>query len=370
MKENSDILDKIELYTKGKMRLEEKLAFEKELATDELVREQFEFSQIVDQMIIGNETLKLKEQMQKDLYNTKSNIGKYLAVSLFALIASAGLFFVFDKKEENVIKEVSPVTGVPQKINQIEKQVEIQKNTISAKTKTAVIQENKSSIKSNVNSPNTSESKVASVQPEMVQNISVPTSAQAISAQNVASKQNVTLALKQDPCASLEGDVEFYTSPSCKGQETGEVHLKTETVKGGLAPFTFTIGDRKAKNHIDRLAAGQYSLFIKDANGCSVENVKKVVVAEKKCINKIEYVYNPEYDSSWPIPYDADKQATSVKILEKGGKVFFQTAVSSSQPTEWKGESNTGLTLGMGIYFFTIEYADGSVDEGSIVVTR
>ena len=101
-----------------------------------------------------------------------------------------------------------------------------------------------------------------------------------------------------------------------------------------------------------------------------VENAKKVIVGEKKCAVRKEYVFNPEYDSSWPIPYDNEKQTSSFKILEKSGKVFFQTSVSASHPTEWKGESNTGLILGMGLYFFTIEYVDGSVDEGSIVVTR
>lgn len=305
MRENNDILDSIERYTKGKMGLEEKLVFEKELASDESLREQLEFSQIVDQMIIGNETWKLKEQMQKDLYKPKPKWGKYLAVSLFALVASAGLFFVFDKKEDKV-KVASPVTVVSEKVKQAERQVDIQKKTVSAETKTAVIQEKKTSVETVTKTP---EFETAVIEPNVVRTVFVSASVQTtVLSPNMASKQSVSLPDKTTSNVSLNDEVEPQS-----------------------------------------------------------EHAPKIVESKKQ---QASYVFNPEYDSSWPIPYDADKQATSIKILEKGGKVFFQTTVSASQPTEWKGESNTGLVLGMGIYFFTIEYADGSVDEGSIVVTR
>lgn len=304
MKENSDILDKIELYSKGKMRLEEKLAFENELATDEALREQFEFSQIVDQMIIGNETLKLKEQMQKDLYNTKPKWGSYLAVSLFALVASAGLFMVFNIKNEKSQIEKSVVV-VPKITKQVERQTETQKSTVPTSNKKAMSQEKKTSVEAATKSP---EFKTVAIEPKEVQSVSVPVSAQIVSSPNATSKQSVTLPIKTTPNVDLTGKVET-----------------------------------------------------------PVEHAPKMVESKKQ---QASYVYNPEYDSSWPIPFDADKQATSINILEKGGKVFFQSSVSASYPTEWKGESNTGLVLGLGLYFFTIEYADGSVDEGSIVVTR
>lgn len=366
MRESSETLDTIERYTKGKMNLEEKLAFEKELASNESLREQLAFSQIVDQMIIGNEALKLKGQMQKDLRKPKSRVWTYLAVSLFVMTTCAGLFVVFSKKEDKP-KVASPVSIASKTTKEEEKQVALQKPNIPTVTKTATVKEKKTSAQGQ---SITSEFKEASVQPAMVQDVSVPVSTQAVDPTNAVSKQSLATTSKVDPCASLVGDVEFYTSPSCKGQETGEVHLKVETVKGGLAPFTFKLGEKSAKNNFYGLASGQYSLFIKDANDCTIENRKKVIVGEKKCAERKEYVFNPEYDQSWPIPYDHEKVASNFKILEKGGKVFFQTSVSASHPIEWRGESNTGLVLGMGLYFFAIEYADGSVDEGSIVVTR
>ena len=365
MKESNDILDTIERYTKNKMGVEEKVVFEKELATDESLRKQLQFSEIIDEMIIGNETWKLKEQMQKDLYSTTPKLGKYLAISVLMLATSAGLFVLFNREDK--VKVETPITVEPKAIKQAQKQVEISKKIIFSKTKLPVSKEHKTSVQATSTTP---EFKITSVQPEGDQTITVSSTAQVVASPNVASKQNVTLSVKQDPCASLVGDVEFYTIASCKGQETGEVRLKIETIKGGTAPFSFKLGEKSASGYFDRLAPGQYTLFIKDANNCLIENAQKVIVSEKKCVVKKEYIFNPEYDSSWPIPYDTEKQAIAIKILDKSGKVFYQSNVSTSHPAEWRGESNTGLVLGMGLYFFSIEYADGSFDEGSILVSR
>lgn len=364
MKEYTDILDRIERYSKGKMPLDEKLVFEKELATDVSLREQLEYSQIVDQMIVGAEALKLKEQMQKDL--NKPKFSKYLAASILVLLASAGLYMVFNKKEDKT-PVATPASVAPKTMKQAVKEVAVQQSASPIATKTATSQEKKTSVKAQ---PATPEFKVASVQPEMVQNISVPTSAPAFAAPSVASKQNVPVAAKVDPCADLVGEVEFYTVATCAGDASGEVYIKVESVKGGSAPFVFKLGERSAKSRFEQLPAGQYALLIKDAKGCEVENVKKVMIGEKQCKKNKEYVFNPEYDPTWTIPYNKEKEASNFKIVDKSGKLFYQTSVSAHQPSEWNGESNTGTTLGMGLYFITIEYADGSVDEGSIMVTR
>jgi hypothetical protein len=362
MKENNDILEIIERYTKDKMSVDEKVAFEKELVSDEFLREQFQFSQIVDQMIIGNEAWKLKEQMTRDLYKPKSGIWSYLAISFFVVVSSVSLFVVFNKREDKKPIAISKIV-VPKTF----KQAEIKKTETAIVTKTKKVKEVRRNTSISSASP---ELKVASVQNLEPQKISVQSEVQSASPVNTVKELSQTVVAKVDPCVGLLGDVEFYTLASCKGQETGEIHLKAESIKGGKSPFSFKIGERSAEKYFDRLASGQYTLFIQDANNCLVENAKKVVVSEKKCVVKKEYVFNPEYDSSWPIPYDSDKQATSIKIHEKSGKAFYQSSVSASQPAEWRGESNTGLVLGMGLYFFTIEYADGSLDEGSIVISR
>ena len=370
MKESNEILDRIELYSKGKMSLEEKLAFESELSSNDALRDQFEFSQIVDQMVIMGEALKLKEQMGKDLNKAKSKIWSYLTASVFVLATSAGLFYALNKEEEKM-HVIVPISVIPKVAKQADNQKIKQTEIITPASPVAVKPFIKQEKKGNYSTSST----LSAPKSEPVflpLPVEVPSSAptQAVEPAKAVHESVKALVIDKDLCAGLIGQVEFYTVPSCRGQETGEVHLKAETVKGGHAPFSFTLGEKSSQKSFSQLASGQYSLFIRDANGCSVENSKKVVVGEKRCVDKKEYVFNPEYDLSWPIPYDTERQSVKIVIQEKGGKVFFQSAVSASHPAEWRGESNTGLMLSMGIYFFTIEYADGSVDEGSIVVSR
>jgi hypothetical protein len=386
MSEENKVLDRIERYSKGKMSLDETMAFEKELASDEALQKQLELSQIVDQIVVGAEALKLKDQMRKDLYQPKSGMRSYLAVSLLVVSAGVGSYFMLRQKEDtpNVLKQkeaLSPssskvekaegipspnpssMQSIPQENKAIGKTASIAPGSKTEGTTLVPTQEvtKPSEMASNTAAmPNVhaAESATAPVAPL--------SSATKTSASNPAIKQSLAL----DPCASLTGEVDFYTVPTCKGEETGEVHIKVETVKGGRAPFTFVLGEKSSQAHFEHLASGQYSLFIKDGNNCLAEHSKKVEVTEKSCRKNKEYVFNPEYDLAWSIPYDRSREATSLKIMEKSGKIYFQSTVSAYLPAEWKGESNTGLVLGLGLYFFTIEYSNGSVDEGTIVVTR
>jgi hypothetical protein len=194
------------------MSLSEKLVFEKELASDASLREQLEFSRIVDQMIIENEAWNLKAQMQKDLYKPTSRIWPYLAVSLFVLTASVGLFAVFSKKEDKQ-KVATPAPIASKTTNDEAKPVVLQKSSSPTVTKTATVKEKETSVTVQTTS---SEFKVASVEPSMVHNISTPVLTQAVGSSNVASKPTLAVVAKVNPCASLVGDVEFYTTHSCK----------------------------------------------------------------------------------------------------------------------------------------------------------
>ena len=370
MKESNEILDRIELYTTGKMSSVEKLAFEKELAANDGLRQQFEFSQLVDQMVIVGEASKLRKQMGKDLNKPNSRISTYLAAALIVAATCSGLYFLFNKNDEKVLVKAPVIieekVSLPEELKE-EKTIVISEPVSKDGVKTSITQEKQ--VANNIE-PTLPETNHTLVQPVTQNPGQTSGTIQPIEQPKAMMETPKTEMTKKDVCAGLIGEVEFYTVPSCKGQETGEVHLKSQTIKGGQAPFTITLGNKSGQNTFRQLAAGQYAVIIRDANGCSVENNKKAVVSEKRCVEKKEYVFNPEYDPSWPIPFDTEKNPQGFKVFDKSGKMFYQVPVSSFQPADWKGESNTGLVLGMGMYFFSIEYTDGSVDEGSIVVSR
>src|SRR5690606_28748097 len=107
MSANEDILEKIERFTRGEMRADESALFEKQMRADKELAKQVEISRIVDQMVVGSEFLKLKDQMTKDLNKSKP----YNGTIIFALILliSAGLFFFITPKDNKKAKRPDKV---------------------------------------------------------------------------------------------------------------------------------------------------------------------------------------------------------------------------------------------------------------------
>lgn len=56
------------------------------------------------------------------------------------------------------------------------------------------------------------------------------------------------------------------TDPTCNGQNNGQINA---SITGGTAPYTFSWASGQATQNISGLAAGNYSLTVTDANGCS-----------------------------------------------------------------------------------------------------
>jgi len=365
MSSGSEIIEKVELYSRGKMSYEERASFEEELASNEQLQKSLELSMLADELVIAQEALKLKEQMRKDLYKSKLNWNSYALALLIALGGSiCGYYYLSSKdsspsthvssrhdlsanEKQSYETEVAPLLKSDKKADKTDKRPEKQ---------TVISQDLQASESFADNKP---------------QVLSQPGLGLKDSIFNEEQKRNNSPVLVPvDPCIDLKGEVKFTVTASCKGKETGEVRVYPETVKGGKQPYTFMLNEEQSLSHFDRLSSGTYKLKIKDARNCIVESTYNVVVPEQICRTPKAYIFNPEYDRAWAVPYDRDKDPVSFVLIDKSGKVYYQSKVQSYQPAEWSGESNMGLDLGIGLYFFTIEYSDGSIDDGTVTVTR
>lgn len=350
MSSGSDIIEKIELYAKGKMSQEERALFEGELASDEQLRKSLELSMLADELVIAQEALKLKEQMRKDLYLYKSK-PNWNVYALALLIGLAGGIYVY--------YNLSSEADVP--VNVTSKQVQV---VVSEKTRepeamplplskpdkhskeSLTVKSDKQSIQSQEVAPSELTEKD---EPPLIPQSGLTLKDSAVS--NEDKKIQPAVLPQKDPCAELKGDVRYAVTASCKGKETGKVQLYPETVKGGKPPYTFMLNDKQSLSHFDELSSGTYYLRIKDSRSCMVEGTSKIVIPEQICTTSKAYVFNPEYDRAWSVPYDRDKEAVNFVLIEKSGKVYYQSRVQNFQPEEWSGESNMGLSLGIGLYF-------------------
>ena len=372
MSSHDDILEKIEQYTSGKMSAQEKTVFEKQLSVDKDLQNQVEISRIVDEMIVGNEALKLKEQMSRDLSKTKSNFGVYLIPILFLLGVVTFYFLNINKdsNSKNELKKTATIVEKAESVFESSKIIESPKKQfkIAEKPRPVIV-----SIGKSVNKNSVVEENVAQKNSEF-KNISRPITEKekavvSVNEQIEGPKIKHAQPLK-NPCLNFKATLDFYTVASCKGDENGEVHLTNKRVDGGTQPFVYYLGEKSSSSDFKYIVPGQYELKVKDANNCFFTISNDVFVKEKTCKKNQEFVFNPDHDGTWAIPYDKDKNAILFTMIDKAGKVFYQAQVNHFIPESWHGESTAGLALEIGLYFFSVEYADKSIDEGSILISR
>jgi len=371
MSANEDILEKIERFTRGEMSADESALFEKQMKADKELAKQVEISRIVDQMVVGSEFLKLKDQMTKDLNKSKP----YNNTIIFALILliSAGLFFFITPKvnkkakrpDKVLVKDTKEVILEKRKDTLIKPEIKeepsvYQKTEIVGKKQSIPVKNKKIEIKEGV------ADKIITAPKAMIPD----TQHHALSEKETQTVRIDSINLIKDPCHNFKPDFEFYTTPSCKGEETGEVHIKQNRIEGGVKPLTFHLGNRVSLANFDKVQAGKYELKVADAANCQVVISNEVWVKEITCKKNLEYIFNPDFDHAWVIPYDESKNPVFFKVLDKRGRPYYQVGVQGKLPSSWSGESNFGLTLDVGLYFFTIEYADKTIDEGTILISR
>lgn len=365
MSSGDEIIEKAELYSKDKMSYEERASFEEELASNEQLQKTLDLSILADELVIAQEALKLKEQMRKDLYKSKSNWNIYAVALLMALGGGIYGYYYLNSKNSGPSDQVSSKHDLS--VNN-EQSYETESTSLLKSDKKAERISSHSEEKIIISQDLPASESIENNGPQVI-----PQTAPALkdSAVNEEQKRNNNPVLTSvDPCVDFKGDVKFTVTPSCKGKETGEVRIYPETLKGGKQPYTFILNEEQSLSHFNHLSSGTYNLKIKDARNCIVESASKVVIAEQICKTSKAYIFNPEYDRVWSVPYDRDKDPVNLVLLDKSGKVYYQSKVQSYQPAEWSGESNMGVDLGIGLYFFTIEYSDGSIDDGTVTITR
>ncbi|HTF82813.1 MAG TPA: hypothetical protein VL947_13850 [Cytophagales bacterium] len=368
--ENNEIWEQIDRYLNHNMDVVERQDFEAAMAQDDYLAAQVEASQIAVEVVVGHEVLKLKSQMQKDLAAPKykklyiagillisSTIGLYLAMEVPSILKTDAPKVSTQQRDGNIrIQETSPDTET-QKNMIVSKPEKKTQGTIGVDTiqLDSLIQTKKV----NPTSPSVLH-KADSIKTIITSSTpkEVPTLPHTIEEKSL--------------CADITIAVETSTVPSCDNRPTGEIHVKKETIKGGTAPYLFSLNARNnfGSEDFTHLKPGVYHLYIKDANNCVSKYGQTLMVEETVCQSKKEFTYNLNYDPAWVIPYDHDKEPKSIKILDKSGRDVYISPVYNGTPTEWMGQSNTGQEVGIGLHIYIIEYTNGGMSQGTIMIVK
>ncbi|MFL5728640.1 MAG: gliding motility-associated C-terminal domain-containing protein [Cytophagaceae bacterium] len=356
MNEDYKIYEQIDLYLKGRLEGAELEAFRQQLASDPAFSQTVETQRVANRIIMTKKLAELKDQMSRDLQNDQGSGNSYrnLLISAGAglvLIGSAVFFFSKNKKEE-----VRGAQTTKQEVLIVQKSDTLQTSILSPG------QNNKRTISSNAKGiPALSDSNSQNV---TVDNTPVSTNTEPHkSNQDPVKRDSIPVISTKPECHLSALSSAFDIGPACLTKNDGTIGIKIENVKGGKAPYLFSIdhGKHYSKNYIFRnLKADTYTIMIKDADQCSKEWM--VEVPEKKCRETINDAFSPA-NGNWKIPVE---DQGSIKIYNKNGVLVYSKDIAEG--SEWDGKDNHGQLLEEGLYAFVIVYKNGSEQQGYISI--
>jgi hypothetical protein len=224
-----DIHERIDLYLNNEMNQADSLEFEAKLKTDENLFQTLQAQKVANQIVLGDELLKLKAQMSKDLggNNAGNTSGKTWGYILSAtLIIAIGIIIYL--------------------LN-----TEIARSPVSSGSKT----------------------------PDSIQTngVYIPQDLKASKDTTDAMEEKANTPL-EDAAIPKKDKVEVFSDSiinfSCQARGTciqaseGLIEIDVNTIKSGKAPYMFSV-DRYSNFHeepvISDLKAGTYNLYVKDA---------------------------------------------------------------------------------------------------------
>ena len=140
------------------------------------------------------------------------------------------------------------------------------------------------------------------------------------------------------------------------------------SVQGGLPPYQYSVNgtDFQESNHFTDLPDGDYSIFIKDGNGCEYDNVTVTHV-----INLIyAQFFTPNgdgYNDTWRIVNAENTPDAMLYIYDRYGKLVKSMHTKSSEA--WNGNLGS-IPLPANDYWYRLVLPNGKIYKGHFALVR
>ena len=165
--------------------------------------------------------------------------------------------------------------------------------------------------------------------------------------------------------------VTVYNSPTDITVLASNVYNQSSTgvleitgVTSGVSPFVYSLdnGSFTSQTTYTNLAPGDYTITVKDDNGCEYE---KTFTIESNCIfpNGISPNGDNKNDTF-------NLGSCNVKRLELFNRYGTRINVYDNYLNQWDGTSSEGKELPDGTYFYTAEINDGTTKTGWVYLIR
>ena len=155
-----------------------------------------------------------------------------------------------------------------------------------------------------------------------------------------------------------------------ENRQNGEIIILMP-LKKGKEPFSFSLDGKNFQDSLRfrKLKAGEYTLFIKDANNCLSTYPQKILI--KNSAISFQGIHNsisPNQDGvndTWEVPSIQSFPDAKITIFDRYGNLVFQTNTGQA----WDGTQD-GKELSIGTYFYLIEINNKQPVKGFIDLVR
>lgn len=346
----------IERYLDSDLKGEQLESFEKALASDNTLATEVNEMMMAREAIVDYNLLDLKAKMQTFKPTSSFNWKAWSAGGLLLVMSiTAVLFWPTEEKVENEIAHKKEPSIQEETTTKVLHGHESTKSTAIIETDEPV----EETPTTTVNTP-----------PKPVQQIADSDSSNRATniPEDTLEKPSATPSSSGGyGCKDFSLQINIDSKATCLGEKKGEIKVFTPT--GGTPPYQYSLDadNYKMEGYFNNLAAGNYTLVIKDAKECV--DIKDVVINQTVCGPDYVKAFNPDAGERWKIPYEGNSSG-KLTILNRKGQVVYTTSFSSQAPEFWDGVSSDGKNLTMGYYIFELNYDNGKTFSGGLSIVR
>jgi hypothetical protein len=364
--ENFEYKELVEKYLDGEMDIQEKLQFEEELKTNSELISELEFYNLAHLAIIGNKLSAVQSSLKTarqefDAAEKKRKIYKISSYTIGAILGLSVLGYVLStetKKEDKKPSIPSDTTKSVKLENKVAELIEKPALSNDVEPKSTKAPKEKS-VSFAQNDQKTSKEVISEIHKEEISTVIKDTVAKVKEKTKLAPVQKQQIS---DPCHDKQITFSYLTKETCFGKTSGEITISK--CEGGAIPYNYVLsnGEQNKSGMFSQLEAGDYTIQVKDKNGCESQ-AKSVKIQAEHC--KVDLYLDPSTNS--PVVFQAYQVSGTLSIYDKGGNLKFKSTKAANSDFEWNGESEN-TKLAPGYYLFMIKYEDGTVQNGSVTI--
>ncbi len=356
----------IDEFLKGNLSGEQLEEFNHRVTSDEVFKEALEYQQIANTIIINQERIKIKSQLQLIHQQNKSKTittKKWwgLGVGLTFVVIILTVWILNRVKNHNVLDNLKVIEETAEilKINNESQSVRTfneEKVEVTPKL-TKVIEEppTKKDTVINIIEVNSKNDENNVIEKALIKDQSTKDSNKVKDLKVIEDKTKLTDKTKiEDPCLGVNQITpKFELIKPCFGGERGSIHFENNTTKTvTFSEFSIDGGQTYVSSFTElKIDRGNYEIEALTATGCKSKK-DKLVVNYADC----NFVIQPKQNKYWELSIpESDEWPITLEIRNaRTGVLIYQKNISDIEQIIWQGvdQNNNQLDMGNYVYWF------------------